>query len=343
MNLVKNGQVADLKLSKTIVDLLEQTSNLSVVKEFLKSKGVRFSASGWAELFDKRISPAIQEFKISNIDLIVLLRSAEEHGHQHVFLFKTDTKIASELMDRSRITNILNKRGIANLLTEPKVLESADAPTIVDVRWDSEHSTLTIKEIYTRKSAKLVRSEMIDGFLHKIYEYKNQRAVNLAKLHKNGNLEIRLTAQLTSTRYDVELNRFLAHIKDFILIEKFSEVSLSKARNYLWRQRKSLSDQVRFSDATVRDDNGNALHATTGNMDFDLSSQEAISNSLDSVLTSDLSTYCSGQNIWLKKSSKLSTDTHVLLNGMVHEFGLPASCGESDYEQVLSQLRYFNK
>ena len=342
MTLAENSQAADLIVTKTIVDLLEQTSNLAVVKEFLKSKGLRFSASGWAELFDKRISPAVQEFKISNIDLISLLRSAEEHGHQHVFLFKTDTKTASELMDRSRINSTLNKRGLTCLLTEPRVLEAADAPTIVDVRWDSQH-TFTIKEVYTRKSAKPLRSEMIDGFLHKIYEFKNQRAVNLAKLHKNRNLEVRLTAQLTSTRYESELTRFLVHIKDFIQIEKFSEVSLSKARNHLWKQRKSLADQVRFSDATVRDDNGNALHASTGNMEFDLSSQEAISNSLDSVLTTDHSTYCSGQNIWLKKSPKLSTDTHVLLNGMVHEFGLPASCGESDYEQVLSQLRHFNK
>lgn len=335
----------DLSVTKKICDLLEQTSSLAVVKEFLKNKGARFSAGSWAEMYEKRLVPAIESFQISNVDLINLLRIAEEHGKQHVFLYQCTEDVAMWILDRSRITQKLRNLKLEHLIDAPLILESSDAPCLVDVRWNSADVdlSLVVKEIYTRRSEKFLRNEMTDGCLHKIYEYQKQRAVNLAKIHRNGLLEIRLASQLTSTNYVQELSRFMYHIKDIIPSDGLNEISLSTARNRIWSERKELTHLIRYSDATIRDDFGNVLRAATGSVESDLNNQKAISDSLDSVLTSDTSTYCSGQNIWFKKSNHLPSDTHVLLNGMHHEFALPANCGMEEYEHVFAQIRHFNK
>ncbi|WVH09101.1 MAG: hypothetical protein EoVTN8_423 [Fluviibacter phosphoraccumulans EoVTN8] len=325
--------------------MLEQTSSLAVVRDFLKSRNTRFSAGSWVEMYEKRVVPAIESFQITNVDLIELLRIAEENGKQHVFLYQCSDEIASWIMDRARVTQKLKDLKLEQLTTTPLILESSDAPCLVDVRWNTADVDLSliVKEVYTRRSEKFVRNEVTDGWLHKIYEYQKHRVVNLAKLHRNGLLEIRLASQLTSSNYEYELARFIYHIKDLVPVDKFSDIPLSTARKRIWAERRQLATLIRYSDATIRDDFGNVLKAATGSVESDLNNQKAISDSLDSVLTSDTSAYCSGQNIWFKKSKHLQTDTHVLLNGTHHEFALPANCGMAEYEHVFDQIRQFNK
>ena len=69
----------------------------------------------------------------------------------------------------------------------------------------------------------------------------------------------------------------------------------------------------------------------------------AVGQSLDYLLKEDKNSYCAGANLWFKKASGLSSDSHVLLTGESNEFALPANCSEEDYKYVLNQLRYFNQ
>lgn len=324
---------------------MSQTTSLHIVSEFLKSKGATHSAGSWEFLLTQRIIPAITDHQITNDELITLLLSFEECGHQHVFLYTCKKNKAIELMDRDRIYAILKKIDLEDLPNNPRVLNQPPVPEIVDVRWDAAKVdlSLTIKEVSLRKYERYIGSEQHDGKTHKIYGVVEARAVNTAKLHKNGLLEIRISSISNSSKYETEIFRFWSKIKSLIPSDDFSELSLSVAKERFWTERKELQDIIRYSDSTIRDEAGNALRAVTGSNKSDLSINPAVGHSLDYLLKQDKNAYCEGANIWFKQSNEISNDTHVLLTGEPNEFALPANCNEGDYNHVLSQLRHFNR
>lgn len=334
----------DLNITKQIVNLLEQTTSLVVVSEFLKTKNLAHSAGSWDIVLNKRIIPAIEEHHITNNDLIKLLRSVEECGHQHIFLYTCSKDKAVELMGRDRISSKLRNVGLEELLATPRILEQPTDAEIVDVRWETAKVDLclTIKEVNQRRFKKFIASEEHDGKFHEIYGYVNERAVNVAKLHNDGLLEIRIGSITNSSKYESEIRRFWLHINNLIPISEFSELSLSHVKDRFWSERESLQKLIRYSDSTIRDDAGNVLRAVTGSTETDLNTNPAMGQSLDYLLKADVNAYCEGSNIWFKKTDTVSTATHVLLNGESNEFALPANCSEGDYNYVLSQLRYFN-
>lgn len=335
----------DLEQTKLVVDLLRQTSSLSVVSEFLKAKGLTYSAGSWEDMLNKRIIPAIDNFQISNDDLIALLRSVEECGHQHVFLFACSKDKAIELLNRTRISRIIKSMGLEDLLEAPKVLDQPINPQIVDVRWEaaSVDLSLSVKEIELRRFEKLTGTEQHGTKIHKIYEIVEERAVNVAKLHRDGLLEIRIGSLANSTKYEKDIRRFWTKLNALLPLKEFSELSLSIVKERFWAERDSLGNLIRYSDSTIRDEAGNVLRAATGSDKADLSTNLAVGQSLDHLLKKDKNSYCSGANIWFKKSNKLSVDTHVYLSGEANEFALPAHCIEEDYKYVLNQLRSYNR
>lgn len=335
----------NLQKTELIVDLLRQTTSLTVVREFLQSKDLPHSAGSWEDMLSKRIQPAVTNRQITNDDLISLLRAVEECGHQHIFLYTCPKAKAIELLDRVRITNALRRMELAELLTTPKILEQPPQPEIVDVRWETAKVdlNLTIKEIELRKFQKLFGSEIIDGKVHKIYDLVEERAVNVAKLHRDGLLEIRIASLASTTKYEAEVHRFWKQINRLIPVSEFSELSLSNVKERLWVNRASLGQLIRYSDSTVRDAAGNVLRAASGADTADLNTNQAVGQSLDFLLDKDKNSYCEGANLWFKKTDGLSTDVHVLLTGDSNEFALPANCSEEDYKYVLDQLRHFNQ
>jgi hypothetical protein len=335
----------DQAKTQQIIALLEQVTSLGVVQEFLKSKNLRHSAGSWPEMRDKRILPAVENNEISNLDLISLLRSAEECGRQHVFLYSCSQPQAIQLLDRSRVSTILSRRQLSHLLAEPDILLQPDVPKIVDVRWETGtvDLNLVVKEVEIRQHRKFLRNEVHGDDFYKIYTNEEQRAVNLAKLHRDGLLEVRITSHANSSKYDGDLVRFFRELNDFFPLAQFSEISLTKVKDRLWSERANLRHLIKYTDATMCNVEGNLLRAVTGSEMDDLSGDASIGQSLDLLMSQDDNAYCADANLWFRKSAHLSADIHVLLNGETHEFALPANCSEADYQYVLGQIRYFNR
>ena len=332
------------KETELILKLLSETTSLQIVRDFLKDKGLSHSAGSWDDIATKRINPAIQSNEISNDDLITLLQSVEESGHQHVFLYKCSKDKAIELMDRTRIHKILKSENLEDLLVSPKILDQPASAQIVDVRWkvSGVDQSLTIKEVEPRKFQTFIGTELHNNQIHKIYGLEEQRAVNLAKLHRDGLLEIRIASLANSSKNTKEISRLLSALNKFLPFKEFKELSLSKVKQRIWVDRAELGALIRYSDTTLRDEGGNILKAATGSETEDLGANVIFGESLDHLLDKDQSAYCAGANIWFKKNNELSTDIHVLLTGEVNEFALPANCTENDYNYVLTQLRLFN-
>jgi hypothetical protein len=329
---------------ETVLDLLAEATSLDVVREFLRKKGLYHTAGSWKDMREKRLVPYLADFAITLEELLELLTSAEECGDQHIFLFHCRPEDAVEMMDRPRAHAALRANGLAHLIDAPDVRRMPATPTIVEVRWETAEVDLNmvIKVAEVRTKRTLERERSLFGKFVKIYSDEQVRAVNVAKLHRTGLLEIRIQSRDNTTKYDGDLNRLLRLLGQFFPSARFTETSLSQAKDTMWAQREALGDLIRYTDASVIDEQGNRIKAATGSNKSDLSSSAA-GKSVDYMLKEDQNAYCSESNLWFQKSDVLPTSVHVLLNGAPNEFAITKKCSAADYEYVLNQIRHFNR
>lgn len=246
-----------------IMKLLEQTSNKNAVVELLKSKKLSFSGT-WQELTEKRVTPAVQDNKLSISELTNLLATSEEHGRQHVFLYQLMPELV-EMLTPEVLTPILHALGLDSLLKIPAVLDEPDEPTISDIRWEPD-GALTIKVISKRVQREPVDEKLdAEGYIVLRYKTTSSRAVNLVKINPNGLVEVRISSKSNSTRYQDDVNDLLGMLKDIIPSAKLKAhpISLYAAKNNIWERREELSGIIRFSDATLKNDSGYTLRAAT--------------------------------------------------------------------------------
>ena len=91
--------------------LLQSNSNIAHLQDFLKSKELPHSGGSWVNMFANRIDPALGSGKIALEDLFNLLRESEEHGSQHVFLYKCSKATAQKICTQDHLESALKSIG----------------------------------------------------------------------------------------------------------------------------------------------------------------------------------------------------------------------------------------
>jgi hypothetical protein len=330
--------------TETVLTLLEDATSLDVVREFLRKKQLAHTAGSWRDMRAKRLIPYLENFQITLEELIALVTSAEECGDQHIFLFQCQAADTIDMFDKDRAHATLRAAGLERLIGSPDIERMPSSPTLVEVRWDGAPApqTMTVKEAEVHKKHVLKREKPRGKLIVKYFMEHETRAINVARLHRDGLLEVRVQSRDTTTKYDRDVNRFWRQIEAFFPFKKFSEISLTKAKSQMWARRAELGNLLRYTNASVVDESGHKLQAATGPDGGDLSNSAA-GRSVDALLNEDANAYCSDSNLWFLKSEHLSNSIHVLLNGASNEFAVPRKCSAEDYEYVLRQIRHFNR
>lgn len=321
-----------------VFELLKQHTTLDSVSDFLRKKNLVHTAQSWEKMVNTRLIPSLEEKTISLDELNLLVSDSEEHGKQHIFLYELSSTTALELLSKLRVDAIVQDLKLTGL---PKVILTPSKSEIVDVRL-IEGESLTIKSLDKRES-KYVLSDEISGNRQTIcWEIRAERAVNVARLLSSGTLEVRLQSIAGASRHYVnELKEFWALLDPFIPFPKVSKTSIQTAKAYLWEKRADLAKRVRYTDSTLRNDNGFRVTAT-GDNQADINSDEGTSSCLDQFYS--MKGYCDTANVWfIREDENDSKPIHIILSGDVNEFHLPQKCSRSDYEYCLKTLREFNK
>jgi hypothetical protein len=342
----------DPKELTLIFQLLQENATLGEVSQFLKTRGVHYSAGSWEQLFEERLITALDADKLSREDLINLLRLTEEHGKQHVFLFKISGASVDSLIDPDRIKPILKEAGLSSVLQHPRILDKPSSPTIADVRWEPvrKKNSFILKVVKLRVYPTFVDTRTEGEYLIKRYRELKVRAVNVCRLSSDGVLELRLYSHPNSSDYRSELAEFWSVVQFLLPRARFKEWPITKAKTNLWANRAQLQAILRYSNSNLRNSNGTELSAASGSEQMSLFDDLGASRSLDEFLRYDA--YCDSSNVWWlkgggRKDDKSSPqvpdkDTHVLLSGSINEFALTAKCLRDDYEYVLDQIKRSN-
>ncbi|MBW7568946.1 hypothetical protein KIF53_20040 [Chromobacterium subtsugae] len=338
---------------EVLLKLLEQNTSLEVVSNYLKHKKLTFSAPSWEQMIEKRIKPALEKHELTEDDLIKLLRDAEECGHQHVQLWTVDASVAKKLIDQQFVHSRLTAIGKGHLIDSPDVLDLPSIPTLTDVRWviSGEAGTaLVLKVTETRYVRKVLRERQRGNIVAVFYSVLPKRTVNVAKLNSDGVLELRIASHTNSTAYRKSVVQLLLLLQPFLLesdkiaFDKiYNKLDLGVIKGRLWSEKEKLSDVVRSSDLSMRNDNGNVMKASTGKESASLSNDSGVLSSINSFMEHD--GYCDSSNFWfVRRENELvpTKDIHVQLTGEINEFILTARCTPGDYNYVLRQIRLLN-
>jgi hypothetical protein len=335
---------ATLEKIRLVVDLISKVTSLAVVSEFLKTKGLHHSAGSWDEMRDKRISPAIGRQKLRISDLMALLAEAEEYGRSHTFLYHGRRMDIERLLSNTYLSGVSKRLGHTAVLNEALLVDLPEEPTLTEIREDTSNGRpcWVFKIIETREEREFVQETAVNDRIQREYKINRVRAVNVARLHESGFLEIRIQSHTNSTQYAADLNRIRTLLRDYMPPDIFKPVSLSKAKKALWDSRIAKDRKIRFSDSTMRNDYGTTISASTGTEQADLFKDSGASGSIDHFL--DHGAYCDSENIWwLVRDGVTEREIHMLLSGENHEFAMTAACTRAEYEYVLNELRVLNR
>jgi hypothetical protein len=336
--------------SDEIFDLIRQHTSQAVVRDFLKIHKAAYSATSW-DLLGVRVQSALTEELISKVDLYHLLCDVEEHGRQRVYVFQRNPAQAAKMFEPATLEAALKSAGLAALRNKPRVqADPPKQPTLVDVRVSDDGDSLVLKFIEGRKRYLLVeegeeaaRSERNKRQWVKRWDIKESRAVNVVKLRADGLCEIRIA--LGADDYEAAIGKLKADTAGMVPWDKFSEVSLSKVKQALWKQRDALETILSFSNSNLRDDkSGVTMTAATGRIEDDIRQSSGAERALQLFL--DSGAHVEGSSIYFKPQGDPPTPArilHVVIQGNVNEFAIPVQCGIKDHEYVLEQLRRHNR
>ncbi|MEB0129737.1 hypothetical protein [Pseudomonas sp. CCI2.4] len=335
------------KRAKSVFELLQEATTQQVVKDFLKEKGVHFSAANWDDMFVSRVMPALESTKLALTDLESLLRDVEEHGRQHIFLFKCKPEDAAKILSEKRVMQIAQTQGFSNLLSQPIYVHMPDEPEIVDIRLKTSPNGkvilgLTVKIIECRESSKLVDDDFdqLTARRTKVWEITKKRAVSIAHLSNEGLLEIRVASRDNSTKYHEQVSELIRLTNKFIPIGSFEPISLSKAKATLHEKKPEFDGVVRYTSSTATNDMGISMNLSAANMSNNLMENDGSAGAMREFLAKK--GYVTGSNIWFIMPDDTTNEIHVILNGEVNEFAVKASCTPRDYSYVLGKILSLN-
>jgi hypothetical protein len=277
--------------------------------------------------------------------------------------------LTPELMDRKRVTAALTKIGAIDALRAPNILVSPTEAKLTEVRFEESFlgkalvvkvtdETVYREEIFPRdrSGSKEIRT----------YELNPRRIVNIARLHENGTLEIRISqyAETDNTgpylekgqtslafddvqrRYERLVARFRKFIAPILPNQDFTAHSLARAKLAFWKEYSEISDRIRFSNTTV--DDGHTVAAKfmskAGARGASIRDQTAVVKSADALLA-DGALLDTHNMQWLRREGEKTpaVDVHVRLAGLPHEFAVLVNCTRQDYEYVLRDITRYNR
>lgn len=332
------SRVSDSKL----LHLLKAAATLEIVRKFLKQRGLPSTASSWDQMIDDRLSPRLESGELTVPELVSLLRDCEEHGRQHVFLYRPANGYKPACVVERTLKTALTRMDLLSLLDSPRYLDLPSTPQLVDVRRESlPRKAVVVKGVERRTYLEYAGQKASNGQLTKTYNELEERAVNVARVRSDGLIEIRIFRQRTSTDYTEPLLSFAKLIKPLLDLAQCEEISLVVAKRTIWERGPQLSDRIRINQQWARNPFGTESRLISQNDSRTLADDSGSLDSMHAFMAlNGQHTACHAT--WILEDGPPEVVRHVALHGRPHEYALGQACTRAQYEQILEDILSFN-
>ena len=327
--------------------LLRKFTSIAVVSSYLKEKDLTFSAGSWEALLVNRVKPALEAGELDREDIVSLLREVEEHGRQHVLLFRLSASDASLLTNPNELPKLLKKSPYADAFNSPKIVNMPAGQTIVDIRLNTlaKGHELVIKAVEGRFYKRLISKKKDGNFETWLYENVKERAVNVVRVGPDGQVDVRIQSHQRKADYAEEAQKLIDLCVGLIDPLRISQVSITKAKMLLATNPPAFRSRISFGNGILKNKTGSGIRVFGGQESLNLNDDEGIVEGTAAFCKKNQA-YCEEVNLYWKpavENNLPSTAVHTWLSGAINEFTLTSQCDRADYEYVLGQIKLANK
>lgn len=329
-----------------LFELLKDQGTLEQAGMFLRSKGLEHSSGNWKDMVDTRLRPAYDEGKLSLDELRQFLGEVEEHGRQHVFLYKLrgGQEIGS-LFDEKRLGQAIRSSGIVGGLGQGSLVNMPDKPTVTEVRYDDRGDVrcLVVKLVETRQSLSNKQESESGGKLVVSYDRRPYRAVNLLRIWSDGRAEVRIFSHRDVMAYGRAAENMWAACRPITGNANFDPDRLDALRDGLWRKDRRGAVGTRFvlRNSDHKNAAGNRLRASASGVGATMFDDPVLVASVDRFHAAKDQVQCERAAVVLRASGSegaLVRDLNLIFHGEAHEYTIAAKVTRSEYEYVLDSI-----
>lgn len=325
--------------TETALELL-RTHHKDHVKRLLRNHNL--SASGdWDTVID-RVRGAVTRRTITLESLAAVLDAAEEHGHQHVFLYDLPKGERAQLTDIQAVEKAAQKEGLGAVFNvRTRLVDMPKAPVCTSIRHDG--SLIRLKWVERRTWEEPLQRDRTEGtVVWRGFQQHEARAVNTLRVDlKNGTVELRISDAGKESRRDYK-ERSAGYTKETGWLLDWNKLVKLSIGNALPKVKKA-KDEVRVRANVYLTARGMKASFTSDASDSDLREDpvyaagdtEAIKEGQDHRL---LNVY------WLvRDGAPLTKEVHTYLyaDGEGNELRFSADHTEEEVAYVLSRIRDF--
>ncbi|TIQ99469.1 MAG: hypothetical protein E5X36_08780 [Mesorhizobium sp.] len=325
--------------------LIKRQGTLEQVGNFLRSRDLPHSGNSWTQMVENRLKVAVAEKKLSDLDLLELLRQTEEHGSQHIFLY---TLIPGRKIDKlfnGDFPKILSTAKFPALGTV-SLVDMPEKPTIVEVRTDVVDGVKSVvfKIVEKRSTLDKVSDTTKNGQFIVTYNEVPYRAVNVMRIIEDGRAEIRLQSHSDSISYSGIASSIFTILDGVVnrldwkddKLDKFKEALLDEKR------RKAIMSRFGLRHTQHTNTDGTRLTAAAGFPGASMYDDTDAVASVDRFLAKKGHAHCDKASVTVRKGAGLKRDVGLIVGGEANEFAITSKVSRAEYETILRTVIEFN-
>lgn len=328
--------------SDDIFELLPSQATLEQAKIFLASRGLSFSAGSWDFMIKERLRKHLKEGSISVFDLAEFLGECEEHGRQHVLLFKASKKERLRIFSDGFVESICKKEPRFPNFNERSVVKVPSAPTISEVRESivEGQRCFIIKVIEKRhaRDEKTYKEWEEGGRLFTSVETQPYRAANIVRIREDGLCEARVFSHADAYAYEIEARALIKLLTPMLDHTEYQNFTLRDARHFVCdpRFRPKAKEIFDLKHTEHLDNSDGRLRPSVSGPGRSMLENDGITKAMDAFGASGSTVHRAG--LTLKRREPLNRGLNLGLSGADNEFFLTAQVTKIEYEYVLKTL-----
>lgn len=331
----------DLEL---LFSLISQQGTLEQVSTFLKEKKLPSSGNSWKTMIDSRLRPASNDGRLTEADLVNLLRQTEEHGGQHVFLYALVAgRSIAKLFDGS-LPKLLAGAGFPKLGTT-SLVDMPNKPTIVEVREEFGTSrAVCFKIVEKRTTLEKVSDVTGHGQLIVTYNQIPYRAVNMMRIQENGLAEIRIQSFADAVSYGGNAEAVFNLLKPVVDRLDWKDENLDRFKANLLDGQKRTTLQTIFGLRHTQHSNavGTRLSAAAGGIGSSMYDDAEGVASLDRFLQKKGHAHCERVTITMKRHGPMERSVGLLVTGEANELAITSKVSKVEYDYIVGKVLEHN-